>query len=78
MKKFLSVSSLYQNKCNVPFIRLAGKYLNRFNFNTADKVLVSVKENEITIKKMTKEDTINFLCLENPNIRNLIDSFDLV
>lgn len=77
MEKFISVSEMPQGGGYVPFIRIAGKYLSKFNFQKSDKVLISIKDNEINIKKMNKEETIKYLTAKNPNLNTLISSFDL-
>ena len=77
MEKFLSVTEMRQDKIYVPFIRIAGKYLQKFNFNKSDKVFISVKPNEIIIKKMSKQQTIDYLCSKNPAVLQLIKRFDL-
>lgn len=51
-EKNLTVAKVPQGKEYVPGIRVAGKYLNEFNYQYGDKVKLTVSENKIVISRI--------------------------
>lgn len=78
MLRKLKVVQFPQGKNYVPGIRLAGKYLEQFNFKTNDKVLIEIAPDMIVIKKDTTQERLMQLIELNPNILTLIEKLDLI
>lgn len=76
-QKILKVSRQLQGKSYVPGVRIAGKYLNDFNFKLDDVVLVNCSQNKIIIKKTTKSELLKRMTDKNPSIISLINMLDL-
>lgn len=77
MLRQLTVVQFPQGKNYVPGIRLAGKYLEQFNFKRNDKVIIEIEADIITIKKATAQETISQLIELNPKLKTLIQKFSL-
>jgi hypothetical protein len=54
LKHYLTISSLNDK----PFIRIIGKYLRKFGFETGDKIQLEIKHNKIIITNMTEENEL--------------------
>lgn len=78
MEKILKVSMSSTKKSYVPGIKLAGKYLNDFNFFLDDLVFVTCSKNKIILEKATKKQVIKRMATKNPELNNLINSLDLI
>ncbi len=78
MEKILKVSQSSTKKSYVPGIKLAGKYLNDFNFFLDDFVFVRCSKNKIILEKATKKQLIQRMATKNPELNNLINSLDLI
>jgi hypothetical protein len=77
MLRKLKVSEFPQGKIYVPGIRLAGKYLQQFNFNKNDNVLIEIETDKIVIKKDTAKERLLRMIEENPMLLTLIEKLDL-
>jgi hypothetical protein len=77
MEKILSVSTMPQGSGYVPHIRIAGKYLENFDFTLDSKVIVTVTKGKITIRKATKNKVFQFLCRKHPSLQTLSDALKL-
>ena len=71
MEKILKVSNFPQGKFYVPGVRIAGQYLQDYNFKLNDSVIVKYKKNRVTIKKATQKDIFNFMAAKNPALISL-------
>jgi hypothetical protein len=78
MEKILKVSNISTKKSYVPGLKLAGKYLNEFNFFLDDYVFVHCAKNKIILQKATKKQIIQRMTNKNPNLTHLINELDLV
>lgn len=78
MEKILKVSQSSTKKSYVPGIKLAGKYLEQFNFFLDDYVFVTCEKNKIILEKATKKQLITRMNDKNPNLLHLINELDLV
>ena len=77
MEKVLKVCKAPQGKKYVPSVRIAGDYLEKFNFNLDDNVIVKIENNKITIEKAEKESLLAFLCRKNASLPKLIENLSL-
>lgn len=78
MEKVLKVSNISTKKSYVPGLKLAGKYLEDFNFFLNDYVFVKCEKNKIILQKATKKQVINRMTNKNHNLTKLINALDLV
>lgn len=53
--KTYKISESYQNNKPVPFIRLKGKWLEEFNFNIGEDIIVSKSKDKLIITKPNEE-----------------------
>ena len=53
--KSYKISESYQNNKPVPFIRLKGKWLEEFNFNIGEDIIVSKSKDKLIITKPNEE-----------------------
>jgi len=77
IQKVLKVFRFPQGKKYVPAVRIAGDYLEKFNFNPNDNVIITVETNRITIKKAENKDLLQFLCKKNTNLNTFVDVLGL-
>lgn len=77
MEKILKVCNISQGRGYVPGVRIAGKYLNDFNFSVDDFVFLDCKKNKIVIKKANKKSLIKRMAEKNPSLLTFIDMLDL-
>lgn len=77
MEKILKVCNISQSRGYVPGVRIAGKYLNDFNFSVDDFVFLDCKKNKIVIKKANKKSLIKRMAEKNPSLLTFIDMLDL-
>lgn len=78
MDRLIKVTQCPQGKNYVPFIRIAGKYLEQFNFNINDPVKVICLPDQIIIKKeLSNVDKLNYLIDKNPVLMDFIDKLNL-
>jgi hypothetical protein len=78
MEKVLKVSNISTKKSYVPGLKIAGKYLEEFNFFLDDFVFVKCEKNKIILLKATKKQVVKRMNDKNPHITNLINALDLV
>ena len=78
MEKVLKVSNISTKKSYVPGLKLAGKYLEEFNFFLDDYVFVKCEKNKIILQKATKKQFIKRMSDKNPQLTNLINELNLV
>jgi len=78
MEKVLKVSNISTKKSYVPGLKLAGKYLEEFNFFLDDYVFVKCEKNKIILQKATKKQLIKRMSDKNPQLTNLINELNLV
>lgn len=78
MEKILKVSNISTKKSYVPGLKLAGKYLEKFNFLLDDYVFVHCSKNKIILQKATKKQLIKRMSDKNPELTHLINALDLV
>ena len=73
MEKVLKVSKMPQGKKYVPSVRIAGDYLEKFNFKFNDNVIVTFKKDKIIIEKAKNDDLLAFLCRKNNTLNAFVD-----
>jgi hypothetical protein len=78
MDKILKVSQSSTKKSYVPGIKLAGKYLEEFNFFLNDYVFVTCSKNKIILQKATKKQLIQRMSTKNPDLSHLISELNLI
>ena len=52
MKKKITISYKPGGRPEIPMIRIANKYLEKYGFNVGDKAEIEYKQNELIIKKV--------------------------
>ena len=67
----MKITNIPQGKSYVPGVKIAGLYLQNFNFNINDTVIVNCQKNKVVIKKATEKDIFNRMALKNPTIITL-------
>ena len=77
MEKILKVCKAPQGKKYVPAVRIAGDYLEKYNYNVNDNVIVTVENEIITIKKALNSDLLQFLCKKNSNLTKFVSVLGL-
>ena len=55
----MKITNIPQGKSYVPGVKIAGQYLQNFNFNINDTVIVNCQKNKVVIKKATEKDIFN-------------------
>lgn len=75
MLKSRTITNIHQNKDYVPGLKVAGKYMENFDFNYGDKVEVYTDKGIILI---SKKEAIDRLIKENPHVKTLIEKLSLV
>lgn len=76
MKREIKVCRKWQGQKNVPAISIQGFYLSEFGFEIDDTVCVEIRENEIRIKKKSKEMILKKMLKENPSLKKFIVELD--
>lgn len=78
MDRLIKVTQYPQGKNYVPFIRIAGKYLEQFNFNINDPVKIICLPDQIIIKKdLSNIDKLKVLIDKNPLLMEFVNKLSL-
>jgi hypothetical protein len=78
MEKVLKVSNISTKKSYVPGLKLAGKYLEEFNFFLDDYVFIKCAKNKIILEKATKKQLIQLMSAKNPELTTMINELNLI